>query len=119
MTPTMDSMRTVVEALVEAGIRHEVKVIIGGAPTSQEFAVEIGADLHGMNAQEAVQEAEMTQRSLKYLSKQVALPPLDDLVHRGRVHAAQLCQLLQFDAPGIIEIASLQRQGSVPSPAWR
>ena len=56
MTPTMDSMRTVVEALVEAGIRQEVKVIIGGAPTSQEFAEEIGADLHALNAQEAVRK---------------------------------------------------------------
>jgi corrinoid protein of di/trimethylamine methyltransferase len=56
MTPTMDSMKTVVDTLVEEGLRQDVKVIIGGAPTSQEFAMEIGADLHGMNAQEAVKK---------------------------------------------------------------
>ena len=56
MTPTMDSMKTVVDTLVEEGLRHDVRVIIGGAPTSQEFALEIGADLHGMNAQEAVKK---------------------------------------------------------------
>jgi dimethylamine corrinoid protein len=56
MTPTMDSMKTVVDTLVEEGLRQDVKVIIGGAPTSQEFALEIGADLHGMNAQEAVKK---------------------------------------------------------------
>lgn len=56
MTPTMDSMKATVDAMVEAGIRKEVKIIIGGAPTSQEFADEIGADLHAMNAQIAVEK---------------------------------------------------------------
>jgi corrinoid protein of di/trimethylamine methyltransferase len=56
MTPTMDSMKTVVDTLVEEGLRQDVKVIIGGAPTSQEFALEIGADLHAMNAHEAVKK---------------------------------------------------------------
>jgi corrinoid protein of di/trimethylamine methyltransferase len=54
MTPTMDGMKQVVDGLVEAGLRMKVKVIIGGAPTSKEFADDIGADLHGINAQEAV-----------------------------------------------------------------
>ena len=54
MTPTMDSMKETIDALVEAGLRADVKIIVGGAPTSQEFADEIGADMHGMNAQEAV-----------------------------------------------------------------
>ena len=54
MTPTMDSMKASVDALVEEGIRSQVKIIIGGAPTSQEFADEIGADMHAVNAQEAV-----------------------------------------------------------------
>ena len=43
MTPTMDSMKAAVDALVEEGIRSQLKIIIGGAPTSQEFADEIGA----------------------------------------------------------------------------
>ncbi len=54
MTPTMDGMKQCVDGLVEAGLRMKVKIIIGGAPTSQEFADDIGADLHGINAQEAV-----------------------------------------------------------------
>ena len=54
MTPTMDSMKATVDALVEEGLRAKVKIIIGGAPTSQEFAEEIGADMHAVNAQEAV-----------------------------------------------------------------
>jgi dimethylamine corrinoid protein len=54
MTPTMDGMKMVVDGLVEAGLRMKVKVIIGGAPTSKEFADDIGADFHGINAQEAL-----------------------------------------------------------------
>ena len=54
MTPTMDSMKETVDALVEDGARKSVKIIIGGAPTSQEFAEEIGADMHAVNAQDAV-----------------------------------------------------------------
>lgn len=54
MTPTMESMKRVVEGLKEEGIRSEVKVIIGGAPVSQAFANEIGADLYASNAEEAV-----------------------------------------------------------------
>jgi len=54
MTPTMDSMKASVDALIEEGLKSNVKIIIGGAPTSQEFADEIGADMHAVNAQEAV-----------------------------------------------------------------
>jgi len=54
MTPTMDSMKTTVDALVEDGVRTRTMIMIGGAPTSQEFADEIGADLYAMNAQDAV-----------------------------------------------------------------
>ncbi len=54
MTPTMDSMKASVDALVEDGCRKGLHIIIGGAPTSQEFAEEIGADMHAVNAQEAV-----------------------------------------------------------------
>ena len=54
MTPTMDSMKATVDAMVEEGLRSKLKIIIGGAPTSQEFADEIGADMHAVNAQEAV-----------------------------------------------------------------
>ena len=54
MTPTMESMKRVVEGLKEEGIKATVKVMIGGAPVSQAFAGEIGADLYAPNAEEAV-----------------------------------------------------------------
>ena len=54
MTPTMDGMKAVMDGLVEAGVRMSVKTIIGGAPTSKEFADDIGADFWAGNAQDAV-----------------------------------------------------------------
>jgi corrinoid protein of di/trimethylamine methyltransferase len=54
MTPTMEGMKQVIDDLVESGLRNKVKVIIGGVPTSKEFAEDIGADFHGLNAQDAV-----------------------------------------------------------------
>ncbi|MBI0582964.1 MAG: corrinoid protein [Methanomassiliicoccus sp.] len=54
MTPTMDSMKTTVDALIEDGVRKNLLIVIGGPPTSKEFADEIGADVHATNAQEAV-----------------------------------------------------------------
>ncbi|TFG57414.1 MAG: methionine synthase I, cobalamin-binding domain protein [Methanomassiliicoccus sp.] len=56
MTPTMDGMKSVVDGLIENGDRTTVKIIIGGAPTSQPFADDIGADMHAINAQEAVKK---------------------------------------------------------------
>lgn len=55
MTTTMLKMRDVIEALEKEGLRKKVKIIIGGAPTSTEWAEEIGADGHGGNAIEAVE----------------------------------------------------------------
>ena len=54
MTPTMEGMRDVIDGLVESGYRGKVKVCIGGAPTSPEFAKEIGADHRDNNAQDCV-----------------------------------------------------------------
>jgi corrinoid protein of di/trimethylamine methyltransferase len=62
MTPTMESMKATVDAMVEDGIREQVIVLVGGAPTSQEFADEIGADLHAMNAQDAVAKVDRALR---------------------------------------------------------
>jgi 5-methyltetrahydrofolate--homocysteine methyltransferase len=50
LTTTMPSMRGTVEALEEAGMRDKVKVIIGGAPVTQKYADEIGADGYGRDA---------------------------------------------------------------------
>ena len=52
MTPTMDGMKAAVDGLVENGYRKNVKICIGGAPTSPAFAKEIGADHRDANAQD-------------------------------------------------------------------
>lgn len=54
LTVCMPAMGRVVEALVKAGLRDQVKVIIGGAPITPEFAREIGADAMGRDAVEGV-----------------------------------------------------------------
>lgn len=50
LTTTMIEMKTVIDDLVKEGMREKVKVIIGGAPTSHEFASEIGADGYAPDA---------------------------------------------------------------------
>src|SRR5574341_395053 len=57
LTVTMPSMKTTIEAFRKAGIRDRVKVMIGGAPVTQHYASEIGADGYGENANEAVRLA--------------------------------------------------------------
>ena len=47
LTTTMLAMREVVEAIKAAGLRKQVKIMIGGAPIRQEFCNEIGADFYG------------------------------------------------------------------------
>ena len=54
LTTTMLNQEMVIEALKEAGLRDQVKVVIGGAPTSPEWAQTIGADAYAENANEAV-----------------------------------------------------------------
>jgi len=50
LTTTMPSMKSTVDALQEAGLRDKTKVIIGGAPVTQKYADEIGADGYGRDA---------------------------------------------------------------------
>ena len=57
LTTTMPEMQKVIAALDEAGLRNQLKVIVGGAPIDQRFADEIGADGFGADAVEAVQLA--------------------------------------------------------------
>jgi len=57
LTTTMPEMQNVIEALGEAGLRNQVKVIVGGAPIDQGFADKIGADGFGADAVDAVQLA--------------------------------------------------------------
>ena len=54
LTTTMRVMGDIVEALEGEGIRDQVKVLIGGAPTSAKFANEIGADAHCADAFSAI-----------------------------------------------------------------
>ena len=54
LTTTMTQMKAVVEALEAAGLREKVKVIIGGAPITQQYCDEIGADGYSDNASAAV-----------------------------------------------------------------
>jgi len=54
LTTTMLQMRSTVQALDRAGVRGAVKVIVGGAPVTQRFADEIGADGYADNAAAAV-----------------------------------------------------------------
>jgi len=54
LTTTMPNMKVVIEELKKAGLRDQVKVIIGGAPVTQRYADEIGADGYSDNANGAV-----------------------------------------------------------------
>ena len=55
LTTTMLNQEAVILTLKEAGLRDQVKVVIGGVPTSPEWASEIGADAYAENATEAVE----------------------------------------------------------------
>jgi corrinoid protein of di/trimethylamine methyltransferase len=54
LTTTMPMMRDIIEMMDEEGVRGRFKVIIGGGPTSQAYADQIGADGYGETAQDAV-----------------------------------------------------------------
>jgi 5-methyltetrahydrofolate--homocysteine methyltransferase len=53
----MISMEDTMDALREAGLYGKVKVMIGGPPTTDDFAKEIGADFRGKDAYEGVEQA--------------------------------------------------------------
>ncbi|MEM4488887.1 MAG: corrinoid protein [Desulfurococcaceae archaeon] len=54
LTTTAEKMREVIEKLKEAGLRDKVRIIIGGAATSESFAKSIGADAWGADAKDAL-----------------------------------------------------------------
>ncbi len=62
LTTTMTVQREIIEALAEAGIRDQLKVIVGGAPISKEWADSIGADGH---AEDAVGAVELAKRLVR------------------------------------------------------
>ena len=57
LTTTMPEQQAVIEALEEAGLRSQVKIMVGGAPVTQEWADRIGADGYAPNATEAIRVA--------------------------------------------------------------
>ncbi len=57
LTTTMPKMKQTIEYLKEAGLRDKVKVLVGGAPITEQYARDIGADGYGFNAADAVQKA--------------------------------------------------------------
>lgn len=57
LTTTMPKMKTTIEALNAAGLRGNVKVMIGGAPVTEKYAAEIGADFYAPDASSAATRA--------------------------------------------------------------
>ena len=60
LTTTMASMKVTIEAIIESGLCEQIQIIIGGPPTSQQVAQEIGADFHGKNAYQGVELIKLT-----------------------------------------------------------
>ena len=54
LTTTMPSMRITIDALTDAGLRERVKIMIGGAPVTQDYADQVGADGYATDASRAV-----------------------------------------------------------------
>lgn len=65
LTTTMRNQKTVVDALAKAGLRSQVKIMVGGAPVTRQWAAEIGADGYAKDAMSAVALARelMTQKT--------------------------------------------------------
>jgi 5-methyltetrahydrofolate--homocysteine methyltransferase len=57
LTTTMPMMKLVIESLTEAGVRDTVKIMVGGAPVTEKFAKEIGANGYAPDAASAVAKA--------------------------------------------------------------
>jgi 5-methyltetrahydrofolate--homocysteine methyltransferase len=54
LTTTMNNMKATIQALQDSGLRGQVKVVIGGAPVTEAFAQQIGADAYAPDASGAV-----------------------------------------------------------------
>jgi methylmalonyl-CoA mutase cobalamin-binding domain/chain len=57
LTTTMPKMQETIVALKEAGIREQLKIMAGGAPVTEKFVEEIGADAYGADAGSATEKA--------------------------------------------------------------
>ncbi|MBQ5362954.1 MAG: corrinoid protein [Clostridia bacterium] len=65
LTTTMHGQKDVIDALKEAGLRDQVRVMVGGAPVTQAFADEIGADCYTLDAASAAREAVRLIREMR------------------------------------------------------
>lgn len=65
LTTTMNYMKEVIGAIENAGLRESVKIMVGGAPVTEKFAKQIGADGYSSNANEAVSLAKLLMKSKK------------------------------------------------------
>jgi 5-methyltetrahydrofolate--homocysteine methyltransferase len=65
LTTTMHGQKDVIDALTEAGLRDKVRVMVGGAPVTQVFADEIGADCYTLDAASAAREAVRLIREMR------------------------------------------------------
>jgi len=54
LTTTMPSIETSIQAIKDAGLRDSIKIMVGGAPVTQDYADEIGADGFAVDASRAV-----------------------------------------------------------------
>lgn len=57
LTTTMGNMKEVIQAITEAGLRDQVKIMVGGAPVTADFAASIGADKYSPDAATAATDA--------------------------------------------------------------
>ncbi|NTU59686.1 MAG: cobalamin-binding protein [Deltaproteobacteria bacterium] len=57
LTTTMPQMKIIIDSIEEAGLRDKVKIFVGGAPVTQEFADEIGADFYSIDAAHTIEQA--------------------------------------------------------------
>jgi 5-methyltetrahydrofolate--homocysteine methyltransferase len=65
LTTTLPQQKVVIDELVKAGLRDQVKLMVGGAPATEEWASAIGADAYAQHAPDAVRVAqELTEASL-------------------------------------------------------
>ncbi|NQW20855.1 MAG: corrinoid protein [Chloroflexi bacterium] len=67
LTTTMPNMGRTIAAFEDMGLRDEVRIMVGGAPVTQDFAEEMGADAYGDNAVDAVDKAKELVKQLAEL----------------------------------------------------
>jgi 5-methyltetrahydrofolate--homocysteine methyltransferase len=72
LTTTMPNMGRTIAVFEEMGLRDDVRIMVGGAPVTQEFADEMGADGYGENAMECVERAKELLVQLRELKGQTA-----------------------------------------------